>query len=339
MRTKLLEALRCPACRGEFDLRAQVITADLNVQEGSLTCRECNRDFRIHQSVPRLILNTRRVQKTKRRFEYQWIRRLKGRHEPSFICYGYLVREFVDWLMNLYGTQLHSHGSDQWMLDAGCGSAEKTVQLAQKYPTAQVVGLDISGSRALSAAQHHEIANLHFVQADLADAPFQARLFNYALSIGVLHHTPSTPHAFAALAKLIQPGGGLLTWIYPLPSEDPFWAGFYVQRDQHFRGLGKWMPRPILMFFCRCYTRLHFERILKSFAQTAKTRARDYPFIPSQITKEELFESAVFLCFDNLAPHYQHRHSRMEVSEWYRQANFVRVRSDYPGFFFGSLAK
>lgn len=339
MRTKLLEALRCPACRGEFELKAKAITADLDVQEGLLTCRDCTHVFRIHQSVPRLILNSRRVHKTKRRFEYQWFRRLNGRHEQSSICYGYLVREFVDWLMSLYRTQLDSHCLDQWMLDAGCGSAEKTVLLAQKYPTAQVVGLDISGSLAISAAQHHEIANLHFVEADLADAPFQAGVFNYVLSIGVLHHTSSTPHAFSALAKLIQPGGGLLTWIYPLPSEDPFWAAFYVQRDKHFHGLGKWVPHRLLMFFCRCYMRLHFERMLKSFAQTAKTRACDYPFIPLQITKEELFESAVFLCFDNLAPHYQHRHSSMEVSEWYRQLNFIGVRSDYPGFFFGSLAK
>ena len=339
MRTKLLEALRCPACRGEFELKAEATTADLNVQEGLLTCRDCTRVFQIHDGVPRLILNSSRVKKTKRRFEYQWTRRLKGRHEPVCLCYGYLVREFVDWLMNLYGNQLDSHSPNQWVLDAGCGSAEKTVRLAEKYPSAQVVGFDIAGSVALSATQHHEVENLHFVQADLADAPFQAGMFAYALSIGVLHHTANTRQAFAALAKLVQPGGGLLTWIYPLPSEDPFWAAFYVQRDRHFRGLGKWLPPSVLMFFCRCYTRWRFGRMRKYFVQVAKTHARDYPFLPSQITEQELLESAVFLCFDNLAPQYQHRHSRVEVSEWYRQANFVRVRSDYPGFFFGNLAK
>jgi ubiquinone/menaquinone biosynthesis C-methylase UbiE/uncharacterized protein YbaR (Trm112 family) len=334
MKRRLLDVLRCPDCGGAFHLRVARDDNELDIQEGKLKCRDCLREFGIRRGVPDLILDGARILQTRKSFEYQWTRRLTGLHEDSSRCYGFLVKEFVDWLMS-YGALADVGSPNHWILDLGCGSAEKTALIAAKYPDAEVVGLDLSSSLRRSAEINSGLPNLHLVQADLLHPPFSKSKFSYVLSIGVLHHTPDTREAFAITARLLQPRGGLLTWIYPASTEDPFWNFFYRQRDRTFAGVGHRLPPALLMIACRLHVFMSRNK-LSAFFSAAKASAPAFPFV-RHMSKKEMLRTAVFLTFDNLAPPYQHRHSREEVLSWYRQHQFEKLRAEYPGFVFGTL--
>src|SRR5260370_25848920 len=90
------------------------------------------------------------------------------------------------------------------MLDAGCGSGEKTQVLARLCAEQNVVGLDLGvESLEKATARFGDMPNLDYVQGNIMEPPFKERQFDSAMSIGVLHHTPNTRRAFAIFRRLL----------------------------------------------------------------------------------------------------------------------------------------
>jgi uncharacterized protein YbaR (Trm112 family)/SAM-dependent methyltransferase len=332
MKPSVLDILACPSCRGRLALESPVVDCG-EVMRGALRCASCARAFAIADGIPRLIGSPDDVQRTKQGFEYQWLGRLRGRHERRTHCYGFPSREFVGWLMAEYGAALD--GAGRWILDVGCGSAEKTAELAARYPQHQVVGFDRPPPRALPPRPHDALGNLHFVQGDIHHPPFQPRAIGYVMSIGVLHHTSDTRRAFDAAAELIAPGGGMLLFIYPAAGEDRFWTALYRQRDDLFRNRAHALPRPVLMGLCHLYMAMTLLPAWLAVRRHARDRRAEFPFTPLHQSLGEVYRAGVFLSFDNLMPPFQHRHSRDEVVGWYQAHGFAAIDARFPGFTFG----
>lgn len=70
-----------------------------------------------------------------------------------------------------------------------------------------------------------DLPNAHVVQADIFKLPFK-RAFDYAFSVGVLHHTPDPKKAFLSLAGKVKKGGAISAWIYGEENND--WIINYV---------------------------------------------------------------------------------------------------------------
>ncbi|HEX8920604.1 MAG TPA: class I SAM-dependent methyltransferase, partial [Pyrinomonadaceae bacterium] len=101
---------------------------------------------------------------------------------------------------------------DKLVLEGGCGKGRHT-QLAARWGAREIIGVDLSAAveTAYSATRHLE--NAHIVQADIYNLPF-ARTFDYAFSVGVLHHLPDPRGGFRSLAAKVKAGGHLSAWVY-----------------------------------------------------------------------------------------------------------------------------
>jgi SAM-dependent methyltransferase len=76
-----------------------------------------------------------------------------------------------------------------------------------------VVGADLTrASLALgaAAARRYGIDRVTFVETDLRQPALRPASFDVVLCSGVLHHTPDPAAAFAAVAELARPDGGVL---------------------------------------------------------------------------------------------------------------------------------
>ncbi len=90
------------------------------------------------------------------------------------------------------------------IIDAGCGTGRTTHNLARRYPSAQVVGLDGSADMLAAATPG---ARVTFRQADLTSAdPEPADL---VVCNAVLHWIPRPQHMLRRLAGWVAPGGAL----------------------------------------------------------------------------------------------------------------------------------
>ena len=333
MKTHLLPKLRCPSCGARLTL-VDDGKREAVIDEGELQCTNCHQRHPVVQGVPRLVRTEGLVNATREGFAYQWNKRQRGNAERRAVVYGYEIGKFMRWFNQTFTTGLRAAApASGWLLDAGCGSGEKARELALAFPDHEVVAIDQSNSIARTAWENADLPNLHFVQANVWYPPLARQGFHFAMSIGVLHHTPDTRRAFNAVSELVAPGGDFMTWIYPLPHEDTFWAGLYRQRDRHFLGLAHRLPHAATMALCRVYVAACFPWVLRFLKAQWRVNRDRFPIYPDRPTLRELFRSSVFLSFDNVMPPHQFRHGRETVRGWYAEQGYGAVDERYPGFF------
>ncbi len=97
------------------------------------------------------------------------------------------------------------------VVDIGCGEGWSTIALAQAYPAAEVIGLDLDGPSIEAARQHAATAGLgdgvRFVEGDAA--ALEGR-FELALIIEAVHDMSNPVPVMAAVRNALAPDGSLL---------------------------------------------------------------------------------------------------------------------------------
>lgn len=203
MKERLLQYLACPSCQGEISLCA-VVKRDCNeILEGSLQCSICSGSFPIIRGVPRFA-DLAQIEEDKAAtassFGWQWqhFTQIDPRYEEQML--GWLAPVSQDFF------------KDKVVLEGGCGKGRHTL-LAARWGARDVVSIDLSEAVETAFAATRGSENMHIVQADLFHLPL-ARAFDYAFTIGVLHHLPDPQAGFKTLAAKIKPGGYFSVWVY-----------------------------------------------------------------------------------------------------------------------------
>lgn len=150
-----------------------------------------------------------------------------------------------DWYLRLYGFETEAAlalflASKDVILDAGCGLGYKAAWFARLAPHALVIGMDLSDSAIQAAQTYPEVANLFFIQGDIADTRLRDASVAYVSCDQVIMHTEDPAATFAELARVTRHDGEFACYFYAkkaLPRE---------LLDEHFRSLCMTMERPAL---------------------------------------------------------------------------------------------
>jgi uncharacterized protein YbaR (Trm112 family) len=326
MRRKLLEILACPHCRGGLALTSVIKENSIRVLSGELQCEECQRRYPIEKGIPRLVEAAADVRRTGRRFDFEWVSRWTGCFEGKGRCHGFNHDEYVGWMRNRL-TESGPLKPGERILDAGCGSGEKTRVLAELCPNQEVVGLDLGiGSLENASAQFGGVENLDYVQGNILQPPLRQQSFRWGISIGMLHHTPDTRRAFAEFRKLLVDEPAMLIWIYRPFWEAPEWRLMYFARDGLFLGQSPKLPPALLRMFSFGAVAAFLPVAQFEWWRHARRMAKDLPFFrPTEMTFGEGFTAQVFHLFDTLLPRYQFRHTPKEVEGWIEEEGLKQV--------------
>lgn len=261
-------------------------------------------------------------------FAYKWNR------TPDWGIYGETARIMTEWMMPTIGFRDESDYAAYLaprltILDAGCGNGRETIRLARLNPDALVVGLDISNAVDQAAKNAAGLDNVRFVQADLCDPPFWPGSFDYIHSFGVLHHTPDTRRAFAALAPLLSTTGEFCFYVYAKKAPIREFSDDYMRAE-----LRKLPPSEAWD---------EMERLTLLGKALADLKAEiDIPAIPTigieagKHDVQRLLYYTVIKCywrdgwsleenthvnFDWFYPQYAWRHTKSEIMGWLADAN------------------
>ena len=200
MRDAALEYLACPVCSGALTLRAEQ-RAGPHVMSGALACDSCTVEYPIVRGVPRFAGDVGEIElRTAQAFGYEWTRyaELAERYR----------QQFLDWIRPVESSFFQGKA----VLEGGCGKGRHTA-LAAEFGARAVVAVDLSDAVDAAFANTRDLANVHIVQGDL-NAPPAGRVFDYAFSIGVLHHLPDPERGFRSLVSRLRPGGAISAWVY-----------------------------------------------------------------------------------------------------------------------------
>lgn len=314
MKERLLEWLCCPACQGDLRVAAAIKRESAEVEEGTLACAMCRKEFPILQGVPRLfsVLDNEQVLKTQESFAWEWNRYPGSLPEDRPIF--------------LEETQIPPEEfKGKLVLDAGCGMGRYT-RVALSLG-AEVVAFDLSAA-CLRLAPEAPKLNLHVVCGDLLNPPFKRRVFDIIYSQGVLHHTANTHSAFVHVADAVKPGGLLSVWLYGKAS---YYKAFKTNPIREDR---KWIEKHRRTAWAIVALRHKISDALRSFTVDLPVKAvyaLCYPLtwlgaVPGlkylTFSVHPDFKVRLIENFDWISPPFQYHHTKEELRDWFEENRF-----------------
>ena len=172
------------------------------ILEGWLQCTTCDGDFPVVRGVPRMlpVALSKDKQATAEAFGYEWTHFTELTDQYR--------EEFLDWIKPVP----EDFFRDKVVLDGGCGKG-RHAYLAAQFGAREVIAVDLSEAVEAAFQNTRALPNVHVVQADIYALPF-LRPFDYAYSIGVVHHLPDPRQGFISLLGHLKPGGRISIWVY-----------------------------------------------------------------------------------------------------------------------------
>lgn len=316
MKPRLTELLSCPTCGSALSCQVTEERA-AEIVSGDLRCTGCGSSFPIIRGVPRFvpgaISNPQR--KTASAFGWEW-QKFPELDAPA-------EEQFLDWIHPL----TRDFFARKTVLDAGCGQGRWSEQAAL-FGAAEVVGIDISDAVEAAQTKAERLPNMHVVQADIYHLPF-ARPFDFAFSIGVLHHLPEPEAGFHSVVSHLRPGGAMHAWVYGRENN-----GWLVHFGNPVReGLSSRLPKPVLYWLSLSITAA-MHPVLKLFyrqsdaakpgGRPAKSRLPYYGYL-SWLAQFSLQHNH-HVVFDHMVAPTAFYIRREEFEKWFERAAMKNVR-------------
>ncbi len=309
MKQKLLEYLRCPACATAMDLASVARTEGNEIIEGQLGCLSCGRKFPIRRGIPRFAI-PKELEKDKaataENFGWQW-----QHFTQTEIFYS---NQFLGWIAPVRPEFFR----DKIILEGGCGKGRHT-QLVAEWGAQEIIGVDLSEAVESAYSLTRGLDNVHIVQADIYNLPL-ARVFDYAFSVGVLHHLPDPRSGFRSLASKVKQGGHLSAWIYG--AENNEWITRWVNplRERFTSRIS----RPLLLQLSKVPAALLY--VATKFVYGPLNRANGGSTVARHLFYHDYLGSIAnfgwreqhTIVFDHLVAPTAHYIPREEFEEWWR---------------------
>ncbi len=96
------------------------------------------------------------------------------------------------------------------VLDVGSGPGFFTLEIAKKFPTVSVVGLDYSSRQvklATSRANRENITNSSFIVGNAMNLPFKKDYFDLVISIASIKHWPNGEKGLVEIKRVLKKRG------------------------------------------------------------------------------------------------------------------------------------
>ncbi|HEV2429200.1 MAG TPA: class I SAM-dependent methyltransferase [Thermoplasmata archaeon] len=128
------------------------------------------------------------------------------------------------------------------VLDVGCGPGNLSRLAAHRFPSAGVVGTDVTAAM-LTRARAETTGRRPYARTDWAAAtagrlPFKDGSFDLLVSAFVLRNLASLPAAFGEFRRVLRPGGSALLLEITEPPSDAFRRLFHAYFDSFVPWLG-----------------------------------------------------------------------------------------------------
>jgi 2-polyprenyl-3-methyl-5-hydroxy-6-metoxy-1,4-benzoquinol methylase len=132
---------------------------------------------------------------------------------PSPVTGESLIRDLTNAIEVLFPAQEFAGWN---ILDAGCGSGHRLLNMAKRYPKAKFTGVDLSSSSLKVAAQlarKSGITNVMFQQANLLELNLPQK-YQLIVSTGVIHHLCDPQLGLKRVYDCLSTDGLIYLWLY-----------------------------------------------------------------------------------------------------------------------------
>ncbi len=135
-----------------------------------------------------------------------------------------------------------------YAIDIGCGTGRWTKYLTEKVGFVEA----IDPSNAIIAADKllGKIENVRLSKASTETIPFSDETFDFAMSVGVLHHIPDTQQAMKDCVKKVKKGGYFYCYLYHNLETRGWWFKTLYWLSNQLRKVVCKLPSKLKRFVC-----------------------------------------------------------------------------------------
>jgi 2-polyprenyl-3-methyl-5-hydroxy-6-metoxy-1,4-benzoquinol methylase len=336
----MLPLLVCPRCGLGLSFEADGIDGDGILVHRSSTCQE---DYPVIGGIPRILLGPHRSGVVSRHGEWfgRTARRVDMRSRWQETGIGSLVVEGFDYewakfkrvrteeqkrIFDLYFDLVPAAAFDRdaLVLDAGSGAGRWAVEAASRGP--RIVATDLGASIEVAGA-NTDPERVACVQADLHDLPFKEGAFDWAYSLGVLHHVDDPPEALRQVVRCVRAGGMVLLYVYyALDNRGTVYRALHVPVSTARMVVSR-LPRPLAMLFSSLAAAVLYwplarsARVLESIGLHTMAAS-----LPLSAYRQSSFESMRNDSLDRFGTRLERRFTRSEVVGLMTSAGLQKVR-------------
>lgn len=289
MKPRLLQYLACPSCY-----------SDLKQHGDLLTCLGCPKTFPIIRGIPRFTADAEKNQEaTAQNFGWQWQRFTQEDERYA--------AQFLGWLTPVKPEFFQG----KVVLEGGCGKGRHT-RLAAQWGAKDVIGVDLSDAveSAYQATEGYE--NAHIIQADIYNLPLKHN-FDYAFSVGVLHHLPDPRRGFQ---QLVDRAEYVSAWVYGRENN-----GWIIYLVNPIRALTSKIPPALLYQLSKLPTALVYAATQLLYKRSDRLFYGAYLHHLSQFGWKEHHN----IVFDHLVAPTAFYLPKAEFESWWQNARDVTV--------------
>ena len=196
------------------------------------------------------------------------------------------------------------------VLDVGCG-AGRFLEVVNRWGARGCCAVEPSEAQEV-ARRNVPRANVFGVDLDkFSSWPEAHGIYDIVYCIGVLHHTPDPKQSFAAIARLVAPGGSLHVWVYGH-------MGPWDRIAQVYRKVTVHLPWSVLRAICLLAIPWG---LLPKLGWPGRALWLLFPCSMHPKWRWRWLDT-----MDYLSPVYQSKHTVAEVKAWFLDAGFVDIQ-------------
>lgn len=307
---------------------------------------QCELAFPVIDEIPRLLTGSERF--TLLRYQREWFTRTPTRAEvmerwtaEPMVGGDKVVAGFdFEWkrfsqvgspelsdVFGLYFEQVAPEWfrSEHLVLDGGCGAGRWAYAVASRGP--RVVGVDLGTSIEVARRNTASTQRVALVQADLRELPLASGAFDWAYSLGVLHHLDDPAPALGRLVDTVALGGIVLLYLYYALDNRGFAYRALFRGVDLTRRISSRLPRPLTLGMAAAIAAVVYWPLARISSVAARSGLRPLAdALPLSFYRDRSFRTMMNDSLDRFGTRLERRFSRMEMTRMMETAGLTDVR-------------
>ena len=219
--------------------------------------------------------------------------------------------------------QLEERVSLGRVADFGCGSGRWALHMSEYCD--ELIAIDPSNSVEVARKILRDCENVEVIKSSIDELELPDNSFDFAYSLGVLHHVPDTAQGIASCVKKVRSGGEFLVYLYYAFDNKPWWFRSIWKSSELARSLISILPffvKVILTFMIAFLIYLPLSRI--SFL--LNKLGFNVENIPISAYKDNSFFTMRTDALDRFGTKLEQRFTKAEIKTMMESAGLVNVK-------------
>jgi len=209
-------------------------------------------------------------------------------------------------------------------IDVGCGSGRWAKFSATKVKSLTLLdGSSKSIAIAKKLLKNH--ANIDYIISDVTAIPINSKKYDFAYSLGVLHHVPDIDKALSEIYRILKPGAPFLAYLYYSFENEDNWYKYLWRISDIFRKKISNLNKKYKTVICEIIAFFIYLPLARLSLLLVKLNV-NIKKIPLSYYRNKSYYTMRTDALDRFGTSYEKRYSKSEITQLLKKHVFKLIK-------------